>query len=66
MFCEEHDYEDVTEERQALLEKRGELPQWIQLLIEKKDRKWQNPGQWRNSQFLKCRECGLVRVNKLN
>jgi len=57
-----HIFEDVTEERRSFLEK-SELPSWVKALIEKKDRKWINRSEkWRNNIFMKCSECGLLRV----
>ena len=60
-----HDYEDVTEERHALLEGR-ELPGWIKHLIEERDRKWMGPREsWRSSKYEKCTGCGLLKVSNI-
>lgn len=61
MNCE-HDLEDVTEERRALIEKR-ELPRWAKILVEKEDRRWKEPkDRYKTLKYLKCRLCGLLYV----
>lgn len=58
----DHVFEDVTEERRSLLAE-SELPGWAKALIEKKDRKWVNRSErWRSLTYLKCSECGLLRI----
>ena len=58
----EHDFENVTEERRALVEQR-ELPEWAKLLREKEDPRWKNPkDKYKTLLYLKCRKCGLLRV----
>lgn len=59
----EHVFDDVTEERIALLEAH-ELPRWAQILVEKEDPRWKDFPERRSKRtFLKCSECGLLRVS---
>ena len=58
----DHDFKDVTEERIALVEKRG-LPRWAEILVEKEDPKWRElKDKYKNLKYLKCRLCGLLYV----
>lgn len=55
-----HVWEDVTEERRRLIDV-GEYPEWVLVLMEKEDRRWVN-RDIRRLTYLKCGECGLLRI----
>ncbi len=57
----DHVFEDVTEERRALIEKR-DLPSWALRLIVKGDYRWVNRRKLA-LEYGKCTGCGLLKIS---
>lgn len=57
----DHIFEDVTEERRALIEGR-DLPSWVVHLIAKEDPRWVNKRKLA-LEYGKCTGCGLLKVS---
>ncbi len=63
----DHIYVDETEERRSIIEKLSKkpIPEWIQRLIVKKDRRWMKDlnTAWKYSIYEKCSECDLLKIS---
>lgn len=60
----DHLFEDVTEERRALIKKR-DLPSWAIHLIAKEDHRWVNKRQL-VLEYGKCTACGLLTISDMD